>query len=147
MAKQIVFLFFILVMILDHSVSSRPTDGKPKHVVFIGDSLMRYQYLSWVHQLELGVFPTAGDYTENPGAYEPNKQPNVCREGDYRKFENDRTYLDTHHLKGVKRGSHWQAFMIDTSRRFNGNEHCDCWRGSIQTTVENRSGIIYFHPN
>ena len=66
------------------------------HKLLLGDSLMRYQYLSLVYLLEHGKFPPRwGTATKNPGrkclytnadgspACSPAEQPHVCMENDW----------------------------------------------------------------
>ena len=97
---------------------------KGQHVVMVGDSLQRYQYLSLIYALEYGSYPKDED------------KPNICREGDYRNLPSE--VMSSHDLKENERG--WPAFMVVTSHKFAGKERCDCYRSPTDAkyTVENR---------
>jgi hypothetical protein len=67
---------------------------RDRHVMFVGDSLSRYQYLSLAHLLERGGYPPRFRAQENDpchridgatgaGACSRPEEPNVCAEGDW----------------------------------------------------------------
>jgi hypothetical protein len=95
---------------------------KNHHVVMIGDSLMRYQYLSLTYALENGRYPSHELY------------PNICRQGDYRNLPHE--LLQKYNL--TKKDNGWPAFMVMTSHMFAGKERCDCYRGQDGIATENR---------
>lgn len=99
-----------------------------KHLVLVGDSLMRYQYLSLVHFLHLGEYPPSGVPESKAD------EPNICMEGDYWRLSDE-----WKEKFGISTGG-WPAFMIATSQLFEGTERCDCYRDvfPFNTTVENR---------
>lgn len=101
-----------------------------KHLVLVGDSLMRYQYLSLVHLLHKGNYPDPGLPLRQ--FRKGDEFPNVCQEKDY---EDLHGWLDRANLSRL---SGWPAFMIHTSQYFDGHERCDCFRSTIEDTVENR---------
>ena len=95
---------------------------KNQHLVMIGDSLMRYQYMSLVYALE-------HDYTY------PASTPNPLREGDFKSIPLET--LSSHKLGPKDKG--WPAYMVMTNAMLNGNEVCDCARtDSAETSSENR---------
>ena len=89
---------------------------KGQHLVMVGDSLMRYQYINLIYFIEKKKFPEMA--------------PNICREHDYNKLSPD--WL--HALGVTQKESGWPAYYMDLSRIFNGNEKCDCYR----SLTENR---------
>lgn len=80
-----------------------------KTVVFIGDSVTRYQYLNLIYFLELGTWP-------DPFFHDKVMKGNPCCE---QSFQN------------------WDTFYQEVNQAFNGNELCDCWKRS-DILVENR---------
>ena len=77
-----------------YSSSEARTCLKDRHVMFVGDSLSRYQYLSLAHLLERGTYPPRFRAKENVpcrridgatglGACSKPDDPNVCAEGDW----------------------------------------------------------------
>jgi hypothetical protein len=92
------------------------------HIVMIGDSLMRYQYLSLAYRLRYGVwFDTFQRYYN---------------------LVNERTFQNPFHKHT------WGEFLFQTNRILQPNEVCDCWRqpntpkGQIHV-IENR---YYYDP-
>merc|ERR1712166_135324 len=78
-------------------------------IVFIGDSLVRYQYLSFIYWLEYGKW------------IHSLERPNVCREADW------------HGLDA------WDNYMVASTALFHGNEKCDCSRfDESKRIIENR---------
>jgi hypothetical protein len=98
------------------------------HIIFIGDSLTRYQYLSLVHLLANGSFADRRivfDYDihkEEPEAtrdhFVNRGHPNILREHDF-----------LHHYHHHEDGK-WEDKFLWESNLFGGNERCDCWRGN-----------------
>eukprot|EP01134_Creolimax_fragrantissima_P007108 CFRG7108T1 len=91
-----------------------------KHVVLVGDSRIRYQYLATAYWLENGVWPP--DNIDENGRLSPTKE-----------------------ALWTMQGKTWKQFYQDTNGYLNGNEQCDCYRNSevfdpVQV-YENR----YFH--
>ena len=77
-----------------YSSSEARTCLKDRHVMFVGDSLSRYQYLSLAHLLERGTYPPRFRARENVPcrrideatgmeACSKPDDPNVCAEGDW----------------------------------------------------------------
>jgi len=89
---------------------------KGQHLVMVGDSLMRYQYINLIYFIENKKFP--------------EMIPNICRENDYNRVTPE--WLKE--LGVTQKESGWPAYYIDLSRIFNGNERCDCYR----SLTENR---------
>ena len=79
-----------------------------RHLFFVGDSLLRYQYLSLVTFLHTGRYPCqmGGNATH----------PSQVWEGEHGNFRN---------------------FFVNTNALFGGAERCDCYRGGGNTS-ENR---------
>jgi hypothetical protein len=90
-----------------------------KHVLFVGDSLTRYQYLSLVLFLEFGRWP------EQMGGN--RSHPGLLWEGEF--------------------GS-WTDYTVATNVVFNRRERCDCYKGEgpkeRSKTITNRD---YFNPD
>ncbi|KNC78842.1 hypothetical protein SARC_08736 [Sphaeroforma arctica JP610] len=80
-----------------------------KHIVFVGDSRLRYQYVCMIFWLENGYWPPDG---EKDGFKSPVKES----------------------LWGGKGG--WRAFFKDTAGYMKGNEYCDCYRNDHDMYVE-----------
>lgn len=100
-----------------------PDDGTPvaisdmreclrdTHVMFVGDSLTRYQYLSFVEVLATGKWANRS-IERIPGA------PSILREPDF------------HHEFHRREDGLWKELYMWSSRLMGGNEMCDCWRGN-----------------
>ncbi|KAI7840403.1 hypothetical protein COHA_005834 [Chlorella ohadii] len=73
-----------------------------KRLVFVGDSITRYQYLTLLHFLDRGEWP-------HPTGNQPG-QPSVANEHEW---------------------ASWNAFLRGTSRLFGGRELCDCYREDL----------------
>ncbi|KAL4440174.1 hypothetical protein ABPG75_003175 [Micractinium tetrahymenae] len=80
-----------------HEQAQRCLAGK--RLVFVGDSVTRYQYLTLLHFLERGTWPA-------PLGGVPG-EPSVANEHEW---------------------PSWNDFLRGTSRLFNGHELCDCFR-------------------
>ncbi len=90
------------------------------HMVMIGDSLMRYQYLSLVYRLRHGVW------------FDTSKW--------YFNLVSETTFADPFHRHT------WGAFLFHTNRILHPNEVCDCHRRPVykmEEIVENR---YYYDP-
>ena len=94
---------------------------RDKHIIFVGDSLARYQYLSFAYWLEK---------RRPPPPSSTDTEPSVCEEFSW----------------GEEDGR-WQRFMEGTSLLLK-HERCDCFRMDVpayrmdhERTVENR----YYH--
>jgi hypothetical protein len=89
----------------EHGARTTPTTNpllRDIHIVMIGDSLMRYQYLSLVYRLRYGVW------------FDESKW--------YYNLVNERTFEDPYH-------SHtWGEFLFHTNRILQPYEVCDCYR-------------------
>jgi len=100
---------------------------KGRHILFFGDSVQRYLYLSLAKFLVDGSFPSDGDPLCWENSYlQPTtqeRQPDVNRSAS--------EYED-----------HWRAYFTETNRALGGHEVCDCFRESCCTDervlVENR---------
>ena len=81
-----------------------------RHVLFIGDSISRYQYLNFVDALENGWGNASGGRGGEPS------------------------------MANEKQWGGWMPFFVGTNRRLNGKEICDCHREplKIPTAIENR---------
>jgi hypothetical protein len=79
-----------------------------RHLLFLGDSLTRFQYLSLVQFLALK------EWTPFHGKHAPLSE-----------------------VEGFRWGS-WASFLAGTSERLQGLEVCDCFREGYQPMVENR---------
>jgi hypothetical protein len=110
-----------------------------KHIMFIGDSLTRFQVTSLVHLLERGAYPHRFDRsnrgvcwpygappngTESTDIYEqcsPKDRPNVCVADDFRNAPFGDTWSSFHHqIGGATDGG-----------VFRGRMECDCIRGGL----------------
>jgi len=98
----------------DHGAVADALRGQ--HLVMIGDSLMRYQYIDLIYFIEFKKFP--------------EMFPNILRESDY--FSVTSEWIAGLGASPADRG--WTAFMLDLSRLFKGSERCDCYR----SVTENR---------
>ena len=77
-----------------------------RSLLFVGDSITRYQYVSLISLLETGRFPE-----RCTRAHDPQAEASVVRERDWGKTRNDG----------------WPTFYRNVSEvRLNGNERCDC---------------------
>ena len=77
-----------------------------RSLLFVGDSITRYQYVSLISLLETGRFPE-----RCTRAHDPQAEASVVRERDWGKTRNDG----------------WPTFYQNVSEfRLNGNERCDC---------------------
>ena len=100
----------------------RIEDFTGRHIVLMGDSVTRYQYLSLVYFLEYGAFPGNEDTWLTPEGAQ---------------------------LKGPtweKSYTSWEQFYNVTNGQLRGHEICDCFRArETKTTLcENR---YYHHPS
>jgi hypothetical protein len=98
---------------------------RDKHIVFLADSLGRYQYLALAYWLEKLEPPPAT--SSNFPAETETLLPTVCAELSWGEFSN-----------------RWKKFFEGTSKLLGGNEQCDCFRMDSEKccdhprTVENR---------
>ena len=77
-----------------------------RSLLFVGDSITRYQYISLISLIETGRFPERCTRTHDPQA-----EASVVRERDW----------------GTTRNDGWPTFYRNVSEvRLNGNEQCDC---------------------
>ena len=91
-----------------------------RHIVFIGDSLTRYQYLNLAQRIVLGTWTAFHGATNAAGVKLPLT-------------ELERSWPS------------WAAFMAGTNERLQGNEICDCYRaeGLGPFIAENR---YFYYP-
>jgi hypothetical protein len=90
---------------------------KSKTIVFMGDSVTRYQYLNLAYFVERGKWL-------DPLLTDEELEANPCCE------------------KSIKNRT-WEKFYLITNSGLHGNELCDCWRKDVPTMLENRR---YYHP-
>jgi len=108
-----------------------------KHIMFIGDSLTRYQVLSLVYLLERGVYPPRFNRpsgseqcpygsTNETNSCSPADKPNVCVVNDFRGLPLPDSWSSFHHEigGGVDGGV------------FRGRMECDCVRGGVQCPAD-----------
>ena len=77
-----------------------------RSLLFVGDSITRYQYISLISLIETGRFPE-----RCTRAHDPQAEASVVRERDW----------------GTTRNDGWPTFYRNVSEvRLNGNEQCDC---------------------
>lgn len=93
----------------DLSIHELRESIRQKTIVFIGDSVTRYQYLNLAFFLERGKWP-------NPFFTDEVMSGSPCCEKSFPNFS-------------------WDLFFRETNKALNGNELCDCWRKDL---VENR---------
>lgn len=77
-----------------------------KKIVFLGDSITRYQYLNLVYFIERGHFP-------QPYCTDEKMEHSVCCQNK---------------VRGGSKGNGWSSFFHSTNQGLNGNEICDCAR-------------------
>jgi hypothetical protein len=102
---------------------------RDKHIVFVADSLGRYQYLALAYWLENMEQPPAhwSNHQEKMATVESTRNPSVCKELSWGDF-----------------GNQWMKFYEGSTEMLGGNEQCDCFRpDSIRCcehprTLENR---------
>lgn len=103
-------------------------------IAFIGDSTMRYQYLTLAYFLEHGEWPDTS----------PNK-PSILWEGS---VSGSKLYRSNGAIVG-KAGcnisdldsvymAQWTQFYQFTNSAFGEHEKCDCYRSNIHNSIENR---------
>jgi hypothetical protein len=98
-----------------------------KHVTFVGDSLTRYQFISFVYFMERGNYPprfpreTPCPHVDENGipACSPPDQPNVCMEGDWKSLEGNPW---SHFFSAIGGGE------VHGTGIFNGRLQCRCTR-------------------
>jgi hypothetical protein len=90
---------------------------RKKTIVFIGDSVTRYQYLNLAFFLERGKWP-------GPLLTDEEMDGNPCCEKSFKDLI-------------------WERFYFQTNSALHGNELCDCWRVDGPNMIENRR---YYHP-
>jgi hypothetical protein len=103
---------------------------RDKHIVFVADSLGRYQYLALAYWLETMEQPPAqwSNHQEKmaTGELKP-RNPSVCSELSWGNYSNK-----------------WGIFYDGTAKLLGGNEQCDCFRPDLirccehPRTLENR---------
>lgn len=91
---------------------------KGKTVVFVGDSIMRYQYLSLVDFLEYGIYPSDRDCVTR-SVYEARLSFESAN-------QTSEYYCDA--LSNEQWWDGWPNFYKYTDNRLNGNGCCDCYR-------------------
>jgi hypothetical protein len=95
-----------------------------QHLLFIGDSLSRFQYLSLIYFLENGSWLSHFRMDPNCTHLDDNKVPQCRRPGEPNLNDpHNRNYKALH----VGLGSNY----------FNGNLECQCFRGHVERSVEN----------
>jgi hypothetical protein len=97
------------------------------HVVYVGDSILRYQLLAFLHEVHHGRSPPT-NLTFNDGPVDENNRKQIS-------------------LSGYKNGK-WGYYLHHSTDMFEGYMVCDCYRGIVmgksKDIVENR---YYRHPN
>jgi hypothetical protein len=99
-----------------------------KHLIFVGDSITRYQYLSLVQMIESGQYVSEGlEYQEG--------KPSILREHDFGRY-----------YKGLRKEEQYKLKFLWESKVFGGNENCDCWRGNstIESALDQQIENRYF---
>jgi hypothetical protein len=109
-----------------------------RSIVMIGDSLMRYQYLSLIYWIEHGQWLWSERIIDDP---------NPCREPDFFADWVTDSWLAENHLQRDSTGmgpGGWTAYLVMVMRRFKGNERCDCTKSFVaEENIENR---YYYSP-
>lgn len=109
-----------------------------RSIVMIGDSLMRYQYLSLIYWIEHGQWLWSERILDDP---------NPCREPDFFAGWVTDSWLAENHLQRASTGmgpGGWTAYLVMVMRRFKGNERCDCTKSFVaEENIENR---YYYSP-
>lgn len=82
-------------------------------LVFVGDSLMRYQYLSLVHWLRFGRWPDTGTHADSL------------------------IHAHSYHHEWHPHDD-WNEFFLHSNRLLQPNEICDCWREVIESNTTNQ---------
>jgi hypothetical protein len=90
------------------------------HLIFIGDSLTRYQYLSLAHFIERGSYPSRK-------MVKVEGEPNILREDDF--------------YAANPLGA-WKDLFALSSKLLGGRELCDCWRGNETTKSKTKSTTL-----
>jgi len=109
--------------------------GPQDHLVFIGDSVLRYFYLTYVMALEYGGNPRE--------ALRPRELPRHINPAAYDQFHCSRQPTSRPCLRQVlfeKTWSGWMEFFAGTTYFLNDHETCDCYRvgRDYETIRENR---------
>jgi hypothetical protein len=94
-----------------------------QRIVMVGDSLMRYQYMSLVYWVEHGKPPPDG---VGGGTKDNQEKHSVCNEWSWPGV-------------GMDGDGDWNTFFRGTTKKL--NDHCDCWHSQPISRVENR----YYH--
>jgi hypothetical protein len=93
---------------------------KNKPMVWIGDSITRYQYMAMAFFLHFGRWPAGlAEWKEHIGI------GSVAWEGAWR---------------------NWHRFYVDVPAAFNGTEWCDCYRGKLIGNGANNEHRMYYNP-
>jgi len=108
-----------------HETSFTPPPATPfPHVVFIGDSLLRYSYLAWLHEQHHYLLSSSTSTTH----------------------DDDAPILAPKTLINEKLSDSWHSFFVNSTAHFGGHMKCDCRRSqefSLGKEVENR--YYYYH--
>ena len=87
---------------------------KGAHLLFFGDSVSRYLYLTLAHMLVRGGWPTDAEMSEATCGTAATCGATPCFEGGSR--------------RGVDEATRWASYYNRTNRLFSGHELCDCQR-------------------
>jgi hypothetical protein len=100
---------------------------KGHHILFVGDSVTRYQYLHFVTFIHTGKWPTRETIFDNK-----RYGPNIVRERDFQDpaVSSKLTELACPNGRNISdcRKDTWRAFYVLGSATFDGYEVCDCHR-------------------
>ena len=122
-------------------------------LLFLGTSVTRYQYLSLVHFLERGEWPsrcTSAHFADGPPPLEfgfPGPMTDERAAHDHevmRKNPHLRPSVVKEREWALPDQNHWKAFFNGTSHLFNGNEQCDCNSGTSSDRCGRRRERRYY---
>ncbi|CUI13269.1 Hypothetical protein, putative, partial [Bodo saltans] len=123
---------------------STKTPNPEMHVVMLGDSVMRYQYLDLIYRLHTCAYNSNETNTsKRPG----NQSPHECPQPPHKLLFNNRTQIKQQGRKQLSSKPIWirdyMTFFRYGVSLFNGSMSCDCSRLGLDNSIETRS---YRHP-
>lgn len=107
-----------------------------KRIVLIGDSTIRYQYLTLAYFAEYGTWPPG--QLGNPSPLWEGSLKNNTISQNLMTSKSAIKCLTDDSLKTQQNFKRWLMFYSFTNSLFNGHETCDCYRSRTIDSVENR---------